>query len=477
MEIEDFAALAGKDWKTLWPEQNHLKLDQALTAALHGDVGHFNAFCPTAKGTPNWWDVIVTPVRSPEGNIESLLSVSRDGTAMHQANIERDQLVLELQAANARITDIFRQAPAFICVLRGAEHVFEMVNERFLQLVGNRHLIGQSLRHALPEVEGQGFIELLDRVYRTGDPFSGTDMPVLLQRTSNQLLEKRFVDFIYMPFRDAEGVITGILVHGVDQTERKNAEIELYNSRNRFQKIVHQAGTGVVETDSNECITLANQKFCEMLGYIEDDLIGINVLDITAPDSVSATRDALSALIDGGPDFVLDKQYCHKDGSFRWTTSSVNALRDPAGNYHGIVAIIVDITERRLAAEALRASEDRYRTLFEFMDEGFCIIEMIDDVAGKTVDYRFLEMNEMFAQHTGLTNATNMTARDLVPDRDDFWVETYGRVALTGEPIRFEHRDPAMNRWFDVHATRIGGSNSKQVALLFRDISARKQAD
>jgi PAS domain S-box-containing protein len=477
MEIDDFTAVAGKSWKALWPEQTHAEIDQALTAALHGEVGHFNAFCPTAKGTPKWWDVIVTPVRSPDGKIESFLSVSRDVTAMHQANLERERLVRELQATNDRITDIFRQAPAFMCVLQGPEHVFEMVNERYLRLVGNRSLIGQPLRQALPEVENQEFLELLDQAYRTGESFNGTDMPVLLQRTPHMPLEQRFVDYVYMPLRDAEGVISGILVHGVDQTERKQGEIELYNSRERFQKIVNQAGTGVVETDTKGCITLVNQKYCDMLGYAQDDLIGINVLDVTAPDSIFATREALSALIDGGPGFVLDKQYRHKDGSFRWATSSVNALRDPAGDYQGIVAIVVDITERRQAAEALRASEERYRMLFETMDQGFCTIEMMFDAAGKPVDYRFLEMNEMFEQHTGLTDAVDKTARELVPTLDEFWFQTYGRVAQTGEPVRFEHEAAALNRWFDVHATRLGGPDSRQVALLFRDISVRKRAD
>lgn len=477
MEIDDFKAIAGKSWKALWPEQNHAELDQALVDAVHGKVGHFNGYCPTAKGTPKWWDVIVTPVRSSEGNIDSFLSVSRDVTEMHQANMERERLVRELRATNERITNIFRQAPAFMCVLRGPEHVFELVNERYLQLVGNRNLIGQSLRQALPEVDGQGYLELLDEVYRTGEHFNGTDMPVLLQRTDDGLLEKRFIDFVLMPLRNADGTITGILAHGVDQTDRKNAEIALYDSRERLQKIVKQAGTGVVETDANGCITLVNQKYCDLLGYSEGDLLGMHVLDITAPDSLFATREALGGLIAGGPGFVLDKQYRHKDGSLRWATSSVNALRDPAGAYQGIVAIVVDITESRQAAEKLRASEERYRTLFENMDQGFCLIEIMYDAAGKPIDFRLLEMNGMFEKHTGLSNAANRTARELVPDMDDFWVETYSRVALTGEPLRFEHRDAAMNRWFDVHATRIGAADSKKVALLFRDISVRKQGD
>jgi PAS domain S-box-containing protein len=474
MEIDDFTAVAGTMWKALWPEQNHPQIEQALNAAYRGEVGHFHGFCPTAKGAPRWWDVIVTPVRSLEGDITSLFAVSRDVTSAHLASMEREKLVRQLQAANDHISGIFEQAPAFMCVLRGPEHVFEMVNQRYQQLVGRRDLIGQSIRQGLPEVEGQGYLELLDRVYRSGESFQGAEMPVLLQRTPDAPLETRFVDFVYMPLRDAEEAITGILVHGVDQTERKNAEADLYASRERFQKIVDQAGTGVVETDVDGRIVLANRKYCEMLGYAEEELLGLSVLDITAPDSIHATREEVAALVEGGPGFVLDKQYRQKDGTFKWAQSSVNALRDSTGTYQGIVAIIVDITESRQAADALRASEERYRTLFETMDQGFCVIEMISDTDGTPVDYRFLEMNQMFEQHTGLSNVVNKTALALVPGMDDFWVEKYGQVAATGEPTRFEHRDPAMKRWFDVNATRIGGNGSNKVAILFQDISARK---
>lgn len=474
MEIDNLAMVAGKPWKALWPEAAHRELDEALTAACEGRVGHFGAYCPTQKGTPKWWDVVITAVRSDAGNIESFLSVSRDVTVMHQASVEREQLLRELQAANARMTDIFKQAPAFMCVLRGPDHVFEMVNEQYLQLVGNRNPVGQTVRQALPELEGQGFFELLDQVFCTGEPFKGTDLPVLLQRTRDTALEERFVDFVYIVLRDAQESITGILVHGVDQTERKQAELRLYDSRERFQKIVHQAGAGVVETNADGCITLANRKYCDMLGYAESELVGMNVLDLTAPDSIFSTQELVAKLRGGAPGFVIDKQYRRRDGFLKWATSSVNTLRDKDGNYQGMVAIVVDITDSRDAAEALRASEERYRTLFDSMDQGFCIIEMMQDTTGKNVDYRFLQMNAMFEQHTGLSGALNKTARQLVPDLDTFWVETYGRVASTGESVRLEHRDPAMNRWFDVHATRIGGTSSKQVALLFRDISARK---
>ena len=133
--------------------------------------------------------------------------------------------------------------------------------------------------------------------------------------------------------------------------------------------------------------------------------------------------------------------------------------------------------ESRRVVEQLRASEERYRTLFDSVDEGFCIFEMLFDEANRPVDYRFLEMNPTFQAHTGLKDAVGRTAREMLPGLDDFWFDTYGRVALTGEPVRFENEAPAMGRWFDVYATRIGGADSRKVGLLFNDISARKQSE
>jgi signal transduction histidine kinase len=122
------------------------------------------------------------------------------------------------------MADIFQRAPALMCVLRGPDHVFELANERYLNLVSKQDLIGKPARHALPEVEGQGFFELLDEVYQTGKPFTGSNVRLAVQRYADQPPEERFIDFVYLPLRNVSGEVTGIVVHGVDLTERKHAE-------------------------------------------------------------------------------------------------------------------------------------------------------------------------------------------------------------------------------------------------------------
>ena len=125
---------------------------------------------------------------------------------------------------------------------------------------------------------------------------------------------------------------------------------------------------------------------------------------------------------------------------------------------------------------ALRDSDGRYRALFDAIDEGFCVIQMIFDNAGRGVDYRFLEINPAFVRQTGFHGAVGKRMRELAPDLETHWFETFGRVALTGESRRFQNRAEALHRSYDVYAFRFGAPEARQVAILFNDITEREQA-
>ncbi|RYX86670.1 response regulator [bacterium] len=133
--------------------------------------------------------------------------------------------------------------------------------------------------------------------------------------------------------------------------------------------------------------------------------------------------------------------------------------------------------QRHQLEDSLRQSEEKYRTLFESIDEGFCVIEVLFDDDGKPFDYRFLEVNPAFEKQTGLVNAIGKRVRDLVPNHENHWYEIYGRIALTGEPLRFEDRAEALNYWYDVYAYRYNSPEKHQVAVLFKDISERKRSE
>jgi PAS domain S-box-containing protein len=138
---------------------------------------------------------------------------------------------------------------------------------------------------------------------------------------------------------------------------------------------------------------------------------------------------------------------------------------------------VIDITERKRALEELHKSEELYHRLFNAMDEGFCITEMIFDPGGKPADYRFLEVNTAFEKQTGLHEAVGKRMRQLAPSHEANWFEIYGKIALTGEPAHFENGAKALNRYYEVSAYRVGEPELRQVAIVFNDISGRKRAD
>ena len=127
-------------------------------------------------------------------------------------------------------------------------------------------------------------------------------------------------------------------------------------------------------------------------------------------------------------------------------------------------------------ASLLHGPDAQYRALFETLIEGFCTVEVIFDADARPVDYRFLEINPAFEKQTGLVNAQGKLMRDLAPDHEEHWFELYGKVALTGVPVRFENEARALGRFYDVCAYRVGGAESRKVAILFSDITARRSA-
>jgi len=133
--------------------------------------------------------------------------------------------------------------------------------------------------------------------------------------------------------------------------------------------------------------------------------------------------------------------------------------------------------ERQRAETELRESEQNYRMLFESIDEGFCTIEVLFDQNEKPLDYRFLQISPSFERQTGIKNAAGRRMREIAPRHEEHWFEIYGRIALTGEPMRFENEAKQLGRWYDVYAFRVEDPRRRRVGILFNDITERKRAE
>ena len=161
----------------------------------------------------------------------------------------------------------------------------------------------------------------------------------------------------------------------------------------------------------------------------------------------------------------------------RWLRDTDFPIRDADGRVRSIGGIGQDITERKRAQTALKESEDKYRTLFNSMDEAYAVVEVLSDVAGRWSDFLFLEVNPAFVEHTGMEYPVGQTATQLLGKPNPAWAEIYGRVAETGESVRTEEAEPILGRIFDLNIFRVGGPGSRRVAVLFTDITERKRGE
>jgi PAS domain S-box-containing protein len=164
--------------------------------------------------------------------------------------------------------------------------------------------------------------------------------------------------------------------------------------------------------------------------------------------------------------FVTRAGYSIPQASFQSMLFAVDA---------SVVIYLTFVTKKWM--QSVQESQEKYRGLFDSIDEGFCVIEVLFDDADNAIDYRFLEVNPAFEKQTGISNAVGRRVREIVPALEEHWFRIYGQVALTGDSRRFENPAVALGRFYDVYAFRLGRPSQRQVAVLFNDITERKRSE
>ncbi|MFD2718455.1 PAS domain-containing protein [Hymenobacter monticola] len=279
------------------------------------------------------------------------------------------------------------------------------------------------------------------------------------------------------PLRDAVGAVVAVLAVSYDITARKQAEAAVQASETRF-RVAEEASNGFIYdwTAHPDAVT-RSAGITHMLGYAPEDLGNTSAtwLGLIHPDDQPAVARWVTPV--GDAHVTNEYRVRRADGSYAYVLDRSLVLRDAAGQVARIVGSVVDISDRRQAEAALQESEQKYRNLFDSMDEGYCIIEVMFDAEDQPYDWRYIDVNPAFEKNNGLTNATGKTIRELTPNIEPKWFATYGRVAQTGQPLRFEEDSAALGRCFTLYAFPVGAPGSNLVAVLFTDITARKQAE
>lgn len=261
--------------------------------------------------------------------------------------------------------------------------------------------------------------------------------------------------------------------------ERKRSESALADTRAQLKATLAAAELATWTWDLDSGMVHADGPMARMFNIPADDAVNAPVdafLAALHPDDRARVERRIGEAIASGEPYDVEYRVRHADGQYRNVIARGHIVRDGA-SATTMRGVVIDVTRRTRAEELARSSEERYRTLFESVDDGVCIIEVLFDQDDLPYDYRFLEMNRAFVKHTGLADAAGKTIREMVPGHDAHWFTTYGRVAQTGEPVRFVDEAKALGRWYDVYAARVGGPGSRRVAVLFSDISERVAAD
>ena len=275
------------------------------------------------------------------------------------------RLLAQVEAERLRLEEVFRLAPSFMAVLRGPEHVFELANDRYRELAGGRELIGKRVRDAFPEIGDRGFFDVLDQVYRTGEPFIGTDVRVVLHQADG-VPDERALDFVYQPMRAADGAVDGILVQGIDLTERKRAQAELARltaeserRRRLYETALSNTPDLVYVFDLQHRFMYANEALLAMWGRTWDEAIGKTCLEL-------GYEPWHAALHDREIDQVAATR-CPIRGEVPFTGTSGRRTYDyifvpvigAGGEVEAVAGTTRDVTDRKAMEDALRDADRR----------------------------------------------------------------------------------------------------------------------
>jgi PAS domain S-box-containing protein len=233
----------------------------------------------------------------------------------------------------------------------------------------------------------------------------------------------------------------------------------------------------LVVLDDGLRVQTANRAFYEWFGASREQTQHVPLSDLGDQEwKASDLWSALQALLTYNHEFrTIELEREFPDGGRR--TVLMDARRLIPDGKSLLLVSFKNITERKNALQALRDSETRFRTLFESMDEGYCVAEVIFDAKNHPIDYRFLEVNPVFEKQTGIQNARGRRMREIAPQHEQYWFDIYGRIALSGETLRFERPAAALHRYYEVCAFRVGAPELRRVGIVFNDITARKSLE
>ncbi|BCT93193.1 hypothetical protein LYSHEL_22160 [Lysobacter helvus] len=347
-------------WFEIWDDVGPL-----ARRALAGEAVYFENLPLTMlrKGYEEhtWFTFSYSPVIDEQGEVAGMYCACTETTTGVTA--ERMRL-----AQMQRLTSLFAQAPGFVAVTRGREHVYEIANPAYLALVGRQNIVGLSVRAALPELD-QKFIDQLTQVFETGVPYIGRRVPVGLRREGQDEIEDRIVDFVFQPIADDDGRIDGIFIQGTDISDRVRAEADLRDSEARFRTITNAMPQMVWSALPDGYNDYYNQQWYEFTGLTAGTTEGERWAEVLHPDDLPGAWARWRHSLDTGEEYDIQFRLRHHAGDYRWVLVRAVPVRGDDGAIVRWLGTATDIHEQRVAQDALERSERALREADQRKDE------------------------------------------------------------------------------------------------------------
>lgn len=476
MEVDDFCLIQNQYWWMLWPEASREAVRDSVVKGLQGKPSQFMAFCPTTKGTPKWWDVVVTPIRDAGGNISQILSISRDITSSRKDESE-------LRYRGALLEAIQEGSPDGI-LLTGPDKETISYNSRFAQ---QWHLPQHQTGKGAPWLAALAAQQLcapgqlmaqMDRLYSHPSETSLDE----LEFKDGTTLERHGY-----PVIGADGTHYAWAWVFRDITHRQRYKATLWESEKRFRSTFENAEAGIAHVAPDGRLLLVNQRFCDIIGYKQEELLDRGFQDITYPEDLQSDLALVQQVLQGNRDnYELEKRYIRKDGQTVWVSLTVSLVRDEAGMPQYFISVIQDLTQRKIAEEKLRQSELRYRMLAESLEyqvaertaeleqsqaflksilnrtqNGIITYQPIRNAEGAIADFRITFINDMVTRDLGINPADiiGKTMLEAFPNATTNGIFTHLVGFLDHNesghfPLIVPHTDGPL--YFDMAADRMG---------------------
>lgn len=261
------------------------------------------------------------------------------------------------------LNEILSEAPALLCTLRGPEHIFELANDKYLQLVGYRDIIGKKVKDALPEVENQGFIDILDNVYNSGEPFVGKE--ISLDIKVNGEMKQSLMDFVYQPIKDAAGYVEGIFVHAIDVTEKVQNRRILEESERELQNLIDTVPAMIWLSNIKGEASYLNENWFRYTGQSRTEPLGAGWLEAVHPEDRKVIEKEVFEIISKEKELHQSFRLRNSKGEYRWVINRGRPRYGADGSFQGYVGSVLDVHEERVKEQIIREKEFRTRSIVE----------------------------------------------------------------------------------------------------------------